>query len=128
MHLWLPNGGLQRRQSQALLQNISVLGGGRSQDTSLPPPPPAHITVGSAPQAATGHMKGFALWGGTPDPAWLQEAGGSSPIDISSVHTAVKLGESDGQDDAGQQEDGAPAQAEPEGVLGVGGEPSEPRQ
>lgn len=96
-----------------------------------PPPwsPPARVTVGSVPQAAVGHMKGrFPVRGATPDPVWLQGARSSSPVDISNVHAAVKLGKSDGQDDAGQQEDGAPAQAEPEGVLGVGGEPSGPRQ
>lgn len=55
-----------------------------------------------------------------------QVVGGSSPVDISNVHAAVKLSKSHGQDDAGQQEEGAPSQAEPEGVLGVRGEPSEP--
>lgn len=40
-----------------------------------------------------------------------------SPVHISNIHAAVKLGKSDGQDDAGQQEQGAPAQAEPEDIL-----------
>lgn len=43
--------------------------------------------------------------------------GCSSPVHISSIHAAVKLGKSDRQDDAGQQDQGAPAQAEPEGIL-----------
>lgn len=43
--------------------------------------------------------------------------GYSSPVHISNIHAAVELGKSDGQDDAGQQEQGAPAQAEPERIL-----------
>lgn len=61
MQLQLPKEELQGRQRQALLQNVFILRGSRSQATSLPPAP-AHITLGSAPQAATGHMKGqFAV-------------------------------------------------------------------
>lgn len=38
-------------------------------------------------------------------------------INVIHAHSAVKLGKSHSQDDAWQQEDGAPTQTEPEGIL-----------
>lgn len=127
MHLQLPKGGCRADRARLFSKASPFL----EAEGPKPPPwsPPSTHYFRISPTGCHGAHEGavHSARGQTPDPTWSQGVGSFSPVVID-VHAAVELGKSDSQDDAGQQEEGAPAQAEPEGILGAGGELSGPRQ